>query len=106
MEKYQDGTIELTQANLTEATPEDLRIQDNSKPLPTPCVTTIILQVDLFGENSDNHFNYRSLIGKLSYLAKSTSADIEYEYASHQSAHFFMVNPKKSHDMAIKGIGH
>ena len=102
VEILEDGSIELTQPHLIKAILEDLQIQENSKPLRTPCVTTIILHADLFGEEFDNHFNYRSLIGKLNYLAKSTRADIE--YATHQCARF-MSNPKKSHGMAIKRIG-
>ena len=95
-------TIELTQPHLIQAILDDLRLDDSAKSLSTPCVSSLILHADLEGEDFDQHFDYRSIIGKLNYLAKSTRADIE--YAVHQCARF-MSNPKRSHGQAIKRIG-
>ena len=46
-----------------------------------------------------NEFNYRSVIGKLNFLEKSTRPDIT--YAVHQCTHF-SADPKQSHADAIK----
>jgi hypothetical protein len=50
----------------------------------------------------DNHFHYRSVVGKLNFLEKSTRPDIS--YASHQCARY-SANPKTPHGKAIKHIG-
>ena len=49
----------------------------------------------------DGSFHYRSVIGKLNFLEKSTRPDIA--YAVHQCAHF-MEKPKASHGYAVKHI--
>ena len=48
-------------------------------------------------------FHYRSVIGKLNFLEKSSRIDIS--YSVHQCAHF-SENPKKSHASAVQNIGH
>ena len=64
-------------------------------------LSTVLLYANLHGEAHDNHFDYRSVIGKLNYLEKSTRGDIA--YAVHQCARF-MSNPKKTHAQAVKRI--
>ena len=49
-----------------------------------------------------NEFNYRSVIGILNFLEKSTPPEIA--YAVHQCAHF-SADPKQSHADAVKRIG-
>jgi hypothetical protein len=50
----------------------------------------------------DGHFDYRSVIGKLNYLEKSTRPELA--YAVHQCARFCSA-PKRSHGEAVKRIG-
>jgi hypothetical protein len=50
----------------------------------------------------DNHFHYRSVIGKLNHLERGSRPDIA--YAVHQCARF-AVNPRKEHGEAVKRIG-
>ena len=50
----------------------------------------------------DDSFNYRSVIGKLNYLEKSSRPDIA--YATHQCA-IFSSNPKREHGQAVKWLG-
>ena len=50
-----------------------------------------------------NEFHYRSDIGQLNVLEKSSRIDIT--FSVHQCAHF-SENPKKSHASAVKNIGH
>ena len=54
------------------------------------------------GPPFDNSFDYRSVIGKLNFLEKSTRPEIA--YAVHQCARF-CTTPKKSHGDAIQLIG-
>ena len=49
----------------------------------------------------DQSFNYRSIVGKLNYLEKSTRPDIS--YATHQCARF-VEDPKVEHAKAIRQI--
>ena len=101
VEKLDNNTLKLSQPHLIKSILDDLRIELISKSVETPALSGVILHADLFGEPHDNHFKYRSIIGKLNYLAKSTRPDIE--YAVHQCARF-MANPRRSHAQAIKRI--
>ena len=53
------------------------------------------------GEDFAEHWSYRSIIGKLNFLEKSTRPDIA--YAVHQCARF-SANPKASHAVAVRNI--
>ena len=102
IEHHKDGRISLTQPHLIDQILNDLHFQSNTKPADTPAFTTRILQPDDDGTPFDNHFHYRSVIGKLNFLEKSTRPDIA--YAVHQCARF-SANPKQSHAIAVKRIG-
>ena len=96
-----DGKIKLAQPHLIESIIQDLNFMENTKPKQTPALATVILQRDLDGAAFDEHWEYRSVIGKLNFLEKSTRPDIA--YAVHQCARF-SANPKKSHALAIQHI--
>ena len=68
----------------------------------TPSLSTIPLHKDANGQPMTNEFNYRSVIGKLNFLEKSTRPDIA--YAVHQCARF-SADQKQSHADAVKRIG-
>lgn len=90
----QNGTIEMTQPQLIDSILLDLQLDDKANEKKLPASPTILLQKF---ENSDPHdesFHYRSVIGKLNYLEKSTRPDIA--YAVHQCARFAS-NPKIEH---------
>ena len=70
-----NGKLELTQPQLIKSMLEDLRLTDESKQADTPSLSTVLLHADLNGEAHDDHFDYRSVIGKLNYLEKSTRGD-------------------------------
>jgi len=93
----------LTQPHLIASILQDLHLnQCNTKSKPVPALTTHLLTSDDGEVAFDNSFNYRSVIGKLNYLEKSTTPEIA--YAVHQCARF-CANPKKSHGEAVKVIG-
>ncbi|KAL7580903.1 hypothetical protein ACA910_001170 [Epithemia clementina (nom. ined.)] len=102
--KQTDGSIMLTQPHLIDSILQDLQLQTNSQVRETPALSTIILHKDEKGKPMDQqtNFHYRSVIGKLNFLEKSTRPDIS--YAVHQCARF-SESPKESHAKAIKLIG-
>ena len=101
VEKRNDGTIKLSQPQLIASILKDLHLQENTKTRATPAVGAI-LHKDSDGDLFNNEFHYRSVIGKLNFLEKSTRPDIS--YAVHQCARF-SESPRKSHGQAIKRIG-
>jgi hypothetical protein len=98
-----DGTITLTQPHLIDAILTDLKLQSTgTKGRETPALSSILLYEDPKGPPFDASFHYRSIIGKLNFLEKSTRPELA--YAVHQCARFCS-NPKHSHGIAIKHIG-
>ena len=65
-------------------------------------MTTSQLHKDSDGPEMTPDFHYRSVIGKLNFLEKSTRPDIS--VSVHQCARF-SENPRKSHAEAVKRIG-
>jgi hypothetical protein len=105
-----DGTIYLSQPHLIDSILQDLGFLDERGSLrerktstrATPAQTTRLIGPDPEGKPFTHDWNYRSVIGKLNFLEKSTRPDIA--YAVHQCARF-MSNPKESHGHAIKHLG-
>jgi hypothetical protein len=101
IDRKDDGTYHLTQPQLVESIIKDLRLED-AKIKDTPAMSSRILSSHLDSPAFDNNFHYRSVIGKLNYLEKSTRPDIS--YAVHQCARF-TTNPRKEHGDAIRWLG-
>ncbi|KAL7557091.1 hypothetical protein ACA910_011910 [Epithemia clementina (nom. ined.)] len=101
--KQPDGSIMLTQPHLIDSIIKDLQLQSNSQVRDTPALSTVILHKDEQGKpmNQQADFHYRSVIGKLNFLEKSTRPDIS--YAVHQCA-CFSESSKESHAKAVKLI--
>ena len=98
-----NGEITLTQPQLIASILNDLHLnKSNVITRKTPCLSTVLLHKDEKGQPMTNEFNYRSVIGKLNFLEKSTRPDIA--YAVHQCARF-SADPKQSHADAVKCIG-
>ena len=92
-------TIELTQPHLIQQILDDLGMKPNTKTKDKAAPSSTILRRDLDGEPFDEDWDYRSVIGKLNFLEKSTRPEIA--YAVHQCARFAS-NPKKSHANAVR----
>ena len=102
IDRKEDGTIHLTQPHLIDSILQDLHLADEStKKKETPAPTTVRLRQDQDGKAFDHHFHYRSAIGKLNFLEKSTRPDIS--FAVHQCTRF-CENPKAIHGKAVKHI--
>jgi hypothetical protein len=92
-------TITFTQTGLIDQIIRDVSITATSKGKDTPVDS--ILHPDTDGPPRTEDWNYRSIIGKLNYLANNTRPDIS--MAVHQCARF-CVNPKALHELAVKRI--
>jgi hypothetical protein len=99
------GTFKLSQPHLIDSILEDLRLINHgtkpSKPSETPATFDNKLQKDHAGAPFDYPWEYRSVIGKLNFLEKSTRGDLA--YSVHQCARF-MSDPRKSHGGTVKRI--
>ena len=103
IKREKDNSFTLSQPHLITSILKDLNLdQDNVKGCTTPALSTKLLHADLEGEDFDEQFNYRRVVGKLNYLERSTRPDLA--FAVHQCARFCS-NPKQSHAKAIKRIG-
>ena len=97
-----NGSFTLTQPYLIErilGLLGDAVQEANTK--STPAVPKEILHKDELGPARKQSWNYRSLIGMLSYLANTTRPDIA--FATHQCARF-AANPRLIHERAAKRI--
>lgn len=85
IEELPNGTcIKLSQPHLIKGILDDLGFSaDKTKSKPTPAASTLKINRDLHGEKMDTEWNYRSVIGKLNFLEKSTRPDLA--YSVHQS---------------------
>ena len=106
---HDDGAFELTQPHLIDSILKDLNLleengetKSNAKGVDMPALSTKTIGPDKEGAEFTYPWEYRSLIGKLNFLEKSTRCDIS--FPTHQCARF-MSNPRQSHGVAIKRIG-
>ena len=74
---------------------------DDLKVKTTPAVSSRILSIHSNSERFDNSFQYRSIIGKLNFLEKSTRPDIA--FITHQYARYTS-DPRKEHGAAIRWL--
>ena len=103
IKRQPDGSVHLSQPQLIDSILKDLHLQANSNHKATPAVTSTLLHKDTDGPDMLPEFHYRSVIGKLNFLEKSTRPDIS--VSVHQCARF-SESPKRSHAEAVKRIGH
>jgi len=101
VERLANGCIKLSQPQLIQSIIKDLGFNERTGTKPTPAASTVKLSRDLHGRSFDEEWHYRSVIGKLNFVEKSTRPDIA--YAVHQCARFSS-DPKESHANAIKRI--
>ena len=102
IQKLANRSIDLTQPHLIDSIIQDLHLQNRSNPKTTPAITSKVLHKDAGGTDMTAEFHYRSVIGKLNFLEKSTRPDIS--VSVHQCARF-TEHPKRCHAEAVKRIG-
>ena len=102
VKKNKDGTITMTQTGLIDNILNLLGLVKNVSTKHKTPASSPPLHSDKDGAEREMKWSYRSAIGMLIYLARNTRPDIE--YAVHTCARF-QLDPKKSHENAVKRIG-
>jgi hypothetical protein len=75
--KLPDGTITLTQPHLIDNILTDVKLQAaRTTGRKTPALSSVLLHKDPSGIPFDGSFHYRSIIGKLNFLEKSTQPEL------------------------------
>jgi hypothetical protein len=97
IKQLSNNTIEFTQRALIDSIIADCGIHD-AKVKPVPAKVTLQLHAFKNEPPFSLNFNYRSIVGKLNYLAQTTRPDIA--YATHQIAKY-SANPRVPHGDAI-----
>ena len=103
MQRLEDGSRKLTQPALIKRILKQVQIPEQ-RPKKRQLQRTPankVLQKDLGGLPRQHNWDYRSVIGMLNWLAKSTRPDIA--FAVSQVARF-QVNPRRSHENAVLRI--
>ena len=99
--KREDGTMEMKQAFLIQRVIDALGFdKDHMNAKENPAVKPI-LHKDELGPPRKHEWHYRSVIGMLNYLEKTTRAELA--FAVHQCARF-CENPRLSHEKAVHKI--
>jgi hypothetical protein len=96
--KNKDGSYELSQRALIDSIIKDTGMDDVKTTKPVPAKVASILRAHRDLPPFNLNFNYRSVVGKLNYLAQTTCPDIM--YAIHQIAKFSS-DPREPHGEAI-----
>jgi hypothetical protein len=97
--RNQDGHLTLTQPGLIQKNISTCGLESESNEHKTPAAT--ILHSDLSSPPREHTWNYRAVIGMLTYLSASTRPDIA--FSVHQCARF-SVNPRRVHEVAVRRI--
>jgi hypothetical protein len=97
-----NGSIILTQQKLIKSIIADLGLKNDSTTRATPSLSSKILHAYPESPPYEGSWSYRSVIGKLNFLEKSTRPDLA--YAVHQCTRF-MSSPTEEHAKAVKHIG-
>lgn len=94
----------LTQPQLVNSILKDLGLEkEGAKSRPIPALSSVRLhRHEGSAPHNEDEWSYRSVVGKMNYLEKSTRPDIA--YAVHQCARFAS-DPKVQHTAAVKLIG-
>ena len=95
-----DGSLELTQPSLISKIVKECGLNEESKHHNTPAVTKL-LSKDSSGPQREHSWNYRKIVGMLTFLSMSSSPDIA--FAIHQCA-CFSYCPMRIHEIAIHHI--
>ena len=98
--KLPDNSYEFTQPALTRQIIDDVGLGPKATTKPIPMCAQRLLHHHLDSPAHDeSRFSYRSVIGKLNYLAQCSRPDIV--YAVHQCARFSS-NPRQEHTWAVE----
>ena len=102
LERQGNETLKSSQLLVIQQILEEMGFNHHTKGRATPALSSKIFSRDCEGNQKITSWNYRSILGKLNYLEKSTRPNIA--YAVHQCARF-AVSPKETHVLAMLCIG-
>ena len=97
IKQHANGSIEFSQRALIDSIINDAGLTD-AKVKPVPAKVSLQLHAFKDSPPFSLDFNYRSIVGKLNYLAQTTRPDIA--YATHQIAKY-SADPRQPHGEAI-----
>ncbi|KAI2510177.1 hypothetical protein MHU86_4209 [Fragilaria crotonensis] len=95
-----DGTILMAQSGLIARILTDFGLSDSASSKVTPA--SEVLGPFKASPPFDEHFNYRSVLGKILYVSSNTRCEIT--LANHQCSRF-SIDPRSPHGVALKRIG-
>jgi hypothetical protein len=98
VDRRSDGTVHLTQPKMINQILRDVFFNERTKPKENPALVGQTLQRSLEEPSHDKTWSYRSIIGKLNFLEKSTRPEMA--FASHQAARF-SADPRAPHSKAV-----
>lgn len=106
--KHSDGNYQLSHPQLINSLLKDMNFEENTKGRTTPAHSTVKVN----GSQMEPTFHYRSVIGKLNYLEKSTRPKIAYPYISQEKSRqsgkknysLFENNKRERHHIAPRHI--
>ena len=98
VDRQPDGSIHMSQPKLIEQILQDMNFQPDTKGKSNPATVGSVLHKNAHEEPHKADWNYRSIIGKLNFLEKSTRPDIA--FATHNAARF-SADPRESHSSAV-----
>jgi len=76
IDRWDDGTFNLMQPHLIDQILKEMRLHSNNVSVKTmPAAVSKALKWHSGSQSFDRHYNYRSIIGKLSFLDKSMRPD-------------------------------
>jgi Reverse transcriptase (RNA-dependent DNA polymerase) len=84
IDRQDEKTVTLSQPKLIQTILDDLGLKEDSITLPMPAPSTQVLHAYANSNPHKEDWHYRSIIGKINFLAQSTRPDIS--YAVHQCA--------------------
>lgn len=102
IQRYKNGTVHLSQPKLIQQILSDLNFNESTKTVPYPALISEVLSGCKDEPEHKAHWSYRSIIGKLNFLEKSTRPEIA--FATHQAARFSS-DPREPHTRAVHRIG-
>ena len=98
VDRKEDGTVHMTQPTLIRKILQDVNYMERTNSKDFPALIGQTLQRSLDEPKHNREWEYRSVIGKLNYLEKSTRGELA--FAVHQAARF-SADPREPHSKAV-----
>jgi Reverse transcriptase (RNA-dependent DNA polymerase) len=101
IERAPDGTVHMTQPQLSQSVLTELNFNNDTKEATTPVLSSTILRDGKGNEPHKADWNYRRIIGKLNFIASPCRPELS---CAVQQAARFSQDPRTNHTEAVKRI--